>query len=84
MKPCDTKRQVTTPKIKWYKSMIHILRKNSTCGCVDLKTTHQLKWVQSKSSHACPLPWGNKNLQSKMCHMEIKNYKILQKIHVQH
>jgi hypothetical protein len=31
--------------------------------------------MQSKSTHACPLAWGNKNLQRKMCHMEIKNYK---------
>jgi len=49
MKPCDTKRQVTTQKKKndikgMIKSIpnIHILRRNPTSRWVDFKTTHQL------------------------------------------
>jgi hypothetical protein len=49
MKPCDTKRQVTTQKNKtiqrqWLNRLpnIHILKKNPTSRWVDFKTTHQL------------------------------------------
>jgi hypothetical protein len=31
MKPCDTNRQVTTQKIKWYKDMIKSIAQHSYC-----------------------------------------------------
>jgi len=48
MKPCDTKRQVTTQKINDIEAClnqlpnINILRRNATSIWVDFKTTHQL------------------------------------------
>jgi len=58
MKPCDTKRQITTPKKNdigtWLNQLlsIHILRKNPTSRWVDFKTSHQLDGC-TQNLHMC-------------------------------
>jgi hypothetical protein len=58
MKPCDTKKQVATPKKEGYRGIIkllpniHILEKNLTSRWIHFKTTHQLDGC-TQNLHMC-------------------------------
>jgi hypothetical protein len=93
MKPCDTKRQVTTQKIKWYRNMIKSVIQHS---CFENKPNKSKigrlqnnpstgLLVHLKSTHFHPLTWGNKDLQYLRPKVKyLKNFWNIDQMNLQH
>jgi hypothetical protein len=60
-------RLQNNPSIGWVppKTTFIFWRRNLTSRWVDFKTTHQLDGCHPKSTHACPIAWGNKKKEEK-------------------
>ncbi len=67
MKPCDTKRQVTSQKKNDIEALIKSITQHSYFEKKPNKQMGRLQnnppigWVHPKPTHARPLAWGNKN-----------------------